>query len=220
MLTHRRMVFLACLALLRPVSLAAQGPEGGLPDPAKCNVYRRALETGNPAPFQAQARLGILSCGRDAGHAYASWFARMDAGTTRAEADSFLAIPYVLRDGELFLTALRIAGTAGAPSLLREVALIVLLNQSGSLWTGPISAYERGQACSLAEVSPAVDELRGAAPLPSDYLTQTASMFSASADSSETDPVVRSVALCVKKNLYRRTHYHRNAPPPLTPVQW
>ena len=136
------------------------------------------------------------------------------------EADKFLEIPVLLRDGELFATALRVAANQAAPAAAREAALITLLNQSGSLWFGPLSAYEGGQACSVAEPSTPPDEVRGATPLPADYLTTASTVIDAAATAGESVVDVRSVALCVKKNLYRRVHYHSTHSPALHPTSW
>lgn len=212
-------IAVACIAV--PAStLSAQGPESGLPDPAKCVVYSRALETGHPAPFVAEARTSIFACRAEVGHAYSTWLDRLAVAGTREEADRFLATPFLLRDGELFATALRVAANRTAPAPAREAALITLLNQAGSMWFGPLSAYEDGQACSVAEPSTPPDEARGSTPLPSDYLTSASAVIDTAANAGESVPEVRAVALCVKKNLYRRVHYHSTHSPALHPTTW
>lgn len=200
---------LVCIAM--PASAQAN------PDSVKlrndCRLYRQILLTGQPAPHRAEAleRLGLCP---DAMAIAADWLTSLSGASDPGQFADLQGDIAGVRDGILFARAFAIAQDRSATPTARVVALTIVLDQQGIMWSTDFSVMtSKGSYCALGRLTGVVIRVGNA--LPPDYFDRSIALAAAIGADSTESPMVRSAAQCVSKYLGYRKTIDRDVQPPL-----
>lgn len=178
-----------------------------------CRLYRQILLTGQPATHRAVAleRLGLCP---DAMAIAADWLTSLSDVSDPGQFADLRGEITGMRDGTLFERAFAIAQNRSATPTARVVALTIVLDQQGVMWSTDFSLMiSKGSYCALGRLTGVVIRVGNA--LPADYFDRSIALAAALGADSTESPMVRSAAQCVSKYLGYRNTIDRNIPPPL-----
>lgn len=192
---------LLALALLPPRSARAQAA----PASHTCATAELAVVRGHPAKGQDDAYERLQSCPSEAARLFAGLFIQLRRSNDTAAFRWLVHHATYWRDGDIFASALTVAGDSGATSLARAYSLVALdrLFDRGDyhpvLHAGPRldASAIRTAGCHVVSESDET-QMVGVRPLPDDALEQLKALARRLADDERAPPLVRRTAACMR----------------------
>ena len=180
---HRSFVLSVAALMLPSASLLAQANPGAIKARNDCRLAAQIVRTGQLATKAEWAWDMIHAC-PEAGDASAAALDRLRSDDDTAHFTPVMRVAFNVRDGELFTTALNIAGDGGASPTAREASFLILIDQLTEdrfVTFDEISRATVVSGCPLGSVDDrGVPTLQS--PLPSDAVASASSIASSVAD--------------------------------------